>query len=117
MHSSTTISSKELLSGSFVERVPALTAAIRKFAEDRHWARFHRPRNLELALVGEMGELAEIFQWKEDEYQDLTPKELDKAQQEIADVTIYLMRLADVCGVPLGSPGQDDGSVACGEGS
>ena len=120
MQSSLTMSSREFLSGSFVDRVPDLTAAIRKFAAERDWARFHRPRSLLLALVGEMGELAEIFQFKEDENQTIALEELDKAQQEIADVAIYLLRLADVCGVRIGKslsrPGRDDDSCAPKEG-
>jgi dCTP diphosphatase len=82
--------------------VPALTARTRQFAADRDWHRYHTPRNLLLALTGELGELAEIFQFKGDEpNQQLSMKEQDKIKQEIADVTIYLLRLADVSGVCL----------------
>lgn len=59
------------------------------------------PRSLVLALMGELGELAELFQWKPDTEQTLTLQEHDKIGQEIADVSIYLIRLADVCGVSL----------------
>lgn len=72
---------------------------IREFAWERRWNRYHLPRNLLLALLGELGELAEVFQWSPDESQPLTPELLDKAGQEIADVAIYLLRLADVCRV------------------
>lgn len=84
------------------ELVPALTARTRQFAIDRDWLRYHSPRNLLLALLGELGELAEIFQFKgDDEDQSLSMEERDKVGQEIADVTIYLLRLADSCGVLL----------------
>lgn len=74
---------------------------IREFAEERKWARFHLPRSLLLALMGELGELAELVQWKKDEHQTMDQQLLDKMGQEVADVTIYLLRLADVCGVQL----------------
>jgi dCTP diphosphatase len=89
----------------FVAALPALTMAIRQFAEDRLWSTFHLPRNLTLALVGEIGELAELLQWKGDDDHDgtfaLTLAELDSLSQELADVTIYLIRFADVCHVSL----------------
>ena len=88
----------------FVEQlVPSLTLRTRQFAVDREWLGYHTPRNLLLALMGELGELAEIFQFKGDneDNQDLPVEEQDKVGQEIADVTIYLLRLADVCGVSL----------------
>lgn len=76
---------------------------IRNFANERLWNRFHTPRNIALALLGEVGELAEIFQWTFDEGKiNLSEEVLDKAGQEIADVAIYLIRLADVSHVDLG---------------
>ncbi|KAG8070696.1 hypothetical protein GUJ93_ZPchr0006g44539 [Zizania palustris] len=75
------------------------------FARERDWEQFHSPRNLLLALVGEVGELSEIFQWKGE-----VPKGLpgwDEAEklhlgEELADVLLYLVRLSDMCGVDLG---------------
>ena len=68
---------------------------LRQFAEDRDWTQFHTPRNLVLALTGEVGELAELFQWDPPE---ISPKRL---AEEIADVAMYLLRLADVTGVDI----------------
>jgi dCTP diphosphatase len=85
--------------------VEGVTILIRNFADERLWHRHHCPRNIALAMMGEVGELAEIFQWKKDEGEletKLSEKELDKVGQEIADVAIYLLRLADVCHVQLG---------------
>ena len=83
--------------------VEGITYMIRHFANERLWNRFHTPRNIALALLGEVGELAEIFQWKFDEGKiDLSEEVLDKVGQEIADVSIYLIRLADVSHVELG---------------
>jgi NTP pyrophosphatase (non-canonical NTP hydrolase) len=77
---------------------------IRGFAEERDWGQFHTPKNLTMALAGEVGELIEHFQW-------LTPAQsadvmTDEAtaravEDELADVLIYLARLADVLGVDL----------------
>jgi len=84
--------------------VEGITFMIRNFAMERLWNRFHTPRNIALALLGELGELAELFQWKGDEggIDLLSEEELDKIGQEIADVSIYLLRLADVSHVQLG---------------
>jgi NTP pyrophosphatase (non-canonical NTP hydrolase) len=51
--------------------------------------------------MGEAGELAEIFQWKGDENMPCDEKMLDKVSQEMADVAIYLLRMATVCNIPL----------------
>jgi dCTP diphosphatase len=92
----------------FIQQVPTLVADIQTFAEAREWSKFHQPRNIILALLGEVGELAELVQWKADmddsDNDDgnnalLEPKELDKLSQELADVSIYLLRLASVANV------------------
>ncbi|KAL7552943.1 hypothetical protein ACHAWF_017902 [Thalassiosira exigua] len=83
--------------------VEGITLLIRNFARERLWSKYHTPRNIVLALFGEAGELAELFQWRGDEGEvRLSEAELDKIGQEIADVSIYLLRLADVCHVRLG---------------
>lgn len=85
------------------ETIEGVTYLIRHFANERLWNRFHTPRNIALALLGEVGELAELLQWKGDEGElGLSESELDKIGQELADVSIYLLRLADVCHIQLG---------------
>jgi dCTP diphosphatase len=81
--------------------VQRLTGTIRDFAVERQWSSYHQPRNLVLALMGELGELAELVQWNGDRDQPLTRDQLDKISQELADVAIYLLRLADVCGITV----------------
>ena len=81
--------------------VKRLTGTIREFASERQWSSYHQPRNLVLALLGELGELAELVQWNGDRDQLLTRDQLDKLSQELADVAIYLLRLADVCGIAI----------------
>ena len=76
-----------------------LKAEIRAFAVARNWEQFHTPKNLAMAVAGEAGELVAEFQWltaKESELGVLTPEQLKAISLEIADVQIYLLRLADV---------------------
>ncbi|KAK3004667.1 hypothetical protein RJ639_018284 [Escallonia herrerae] len=75
------------------------------FAKERDWDRFHSPRNLLLALVGEVGELSEIFQWRGEVPRGLPGwKEEEKQHlgEELSDVLLYLVRLSDICGIDLG---------------
>lgn len=81
-----------------------LRDAMRKFTADRDWERFHDPKSLLLALVGEVGELTELFQWlPADDASDLARQEplRTRAGEEMADVLLYLVRLADVIGIDL----------------
>lgn len=81
-----------------------LISRISKFAVDRDWEQFHSVRNLILALVGEVGELAEIMQWvpdeKTDEFFDDAKNRL-RFEEELADVLIYLLRLASIRNIDL----------------
>ncbi|KAJ7387189.1 dCTP pyrophosphatase 1 [Desmophyllum pertusum] len=64
----------------------------------------HQPRNLVLAMVGEVGEVAELFQWKgevKEGLPDWSPKEKHHLAQELSDVLVYLVRLAEKCHVDL----------------
>jgi len=76
------------------------------FAKARDWDQFHTPRNILTAMVGEVGELAECFQWKGEVARGLpefSAKEKVHVGEEMSDVFVYLVRLADVCGVDLES--------------
>ena len=68
-----------------------------KFAEERDWDQFHSPKNLVMAITSEVGELNELFQWLTEEQSSLKDDSRKMAEigQEIADVFIYLLRLAD----------------------
>ena len=75
---------------------------LREFARARDWEPFHTPKNLSVALLVEAAELAEIFQWLTPEQSAaLTSGQREHAAQELADVLIYLTRLADVLDIPL----------------
>ena len=75
-----------------------LEKKLAEFAAERDWDQFHSPRNLILALTGELGELAEIFQWKTEAEAAaiMQGEEAEHVRQEVADVLLYLMRLAMV---------------------
>ena len=84
--------------------ITELTTLVRTFADSRDWEQFHSPRNLLLALVGEVGELAAEFQWIGDDSVVTALQDPDKREavgSELADVFIYLLRLADVMGIDL----------------
>ena len=75
---------------------------LREFASERDWDQFHSPKNLSMALIVEAAELVEHFQWlTEDQSQTLPPEKLAEVEQEIADIQIYLIRLADKLGVNM----------------
>ena len=79
-----------------------LKKRLREFARERDWEQFHSPKNLSMALIVEAAELVEHFQWlTEDQSQKLPSKTLHEVEQEMADVFIYLNRLADLLGVDL----------------
>lgn len=77
-----------------------LAARLERFAEERDWRQFHSPKNLASALIVEAAELLEPFQWlTEQQSRELAPEKREAVAMEIADVLIYLVRLADVLGI------------------
>lgn len=80
--------------------VEALQHRLRTFAQERNWEQFHTPRNLTMALAGEVGELLAVLQWRTDDELE-NPEVRAEFEDEIADVMIYLARLADIAGVDL----------------
>ena len=84
--------------------VTGLTEALRIFAADRNWDQFHSPKNLVMALTGEVGELSEIFQWMTEDASKAAaddPATAQKVRDELADVLLYLVRLASILKVDL----------------
>lgn len=82
----------------------ALETALEEFANARDWRQFHSPKNLAMALTGEVGELVEIFQWCSEEDSWHVAQREESAlhvRQELADVALYLIRLAAVLDVDL----------------
>ena len=79
-----------------------LTLSIRKFADERDWEQFHSPKNLSTALIVEAGELVEHFQWlSQKQSLELDDKQRRAVALEMADVLIYLLRLADRLDIDL----------------
>ncbi len=76
--------------------IQSLTLRLREFAEARDWDQFHSPRNLASALIVEAGEVLEHFQWLTDAASvKLDPARREQIALELADVLLYLIRLAD----------------------
>jgi len=80
----------------------AIKVRIRKFAADRDWDQFHSPKNLSMALAAEAGELLEQFQWlTEEQSKSVSADKLLSIREELADIQIYLIRLADKLSIDL----------------
>jgi NTP pyrophosphatase (non-canonical NTP hydrolase) len=77
-----------------------LIEKIRKFREERDWDQYHSPKNLTKALMVEVGELVEQFQWlTQEQSSTLPPDKLAEVKEEIGDVLIYLVNLCDKLGI------------------
>jgi NTP pyrophosphatase (non-canonical NTP hydrolase) len=82
--------------------IEQLKSDLRAFATERDWDQFHSPKNLSMALSVEVAEIVEHFQWvSEDQSAALSPEVRQHVAQEIADVQIYLVRLADKLDVDI----------------
>jgi NTP pyrophosphatase (non-canonical NTP hydrolase) len=79
-----------------------LKQRLRRFTAERDWSKYHSPKNLSMALSGEVGELLEHFQWlTEEESGALAPAKRAEVELELADILLYLLCLADRLGVDL----------------
>lgn len=89
-----------------MDHPPSLTQRILAFRDARDWAQFHTGRNLAASLSIEAAELLEIFQWDlEDE--ELTPERRERVAEELADILIYALLLADRAGIDLEAAAAD----------
>jgi NTP pyrophosphatase (non-canonical NTP hydrolase) len=77
-----------------------LQKLIEEFAKERDWEKYHTAKNLVLALGSEIGELQAEFRWLMDN-EELTEEKLEKIKNEIADVGIFLLRIADILKIDL----------------
>ncbi len=79
-----------------------LAETLQRFADERDWEQFHSPKNLVMALGVEVAELAEHFQWlTQKQSLQLSPHRKQEVGEELADVLIYLVRLADRLDIDL----------------
>ena len=84
--------------------IKKLNETVDEFVEERQWEQYHTPKNLVMALSGEVGELNECFQWLNDaDIEDVknSPEKLIPIEHEIADVFIYLIRIANKMGIDV----------------
>lgn len=80
--------------------IPALQAALRVFSQEREWEQFHAPKNLAAALSVEAAELLEHFQWlTEEQSRNLSVERCAQVAEEMADVLLYMLQLADNLGI------------------
>lgn len=85
-----------------IKSLDDLAATLKRFADERDWEQFHSPKNLAMALSVEVAELAEHFQWlTQQQSLKLTPGKKQEVGEELADVLIYLVRLADRLDIDL----------------
>ena len=87
-----------------MSEIQELKNEIRAFADARDWEQFHTPKNLSMAVAGEAGELVAEFQWltaDQSMRSNMSPEKLKDVELEIADVAIYLIRLADVLDIDV----------------
>ena len=92
------------MAGAMLLDLSKLEQALAEFSRERDWDQFHTPKNLVMALTGEVGELNEIFQWLTDtEAREAgrSPVTAEHVGEELADVLLYLVRLSSVLGVDL----------------
>ena len=86
----------------------ALRDKLRAFTREREWDRYHTPKNLAMALIVEAAELAEHFQWlTAEESQSPQDGKREKIREELADVLIYLVELADTLDIDLAAAARD----------
>jgi dCTP diphosphatase len=84
------------------DRLESLRGQLAQFAADRDWDQFHNPKNLAMALAGEVGELIEHFQWLTPEQAGSLPARVrGEVALEAADVLLYLVRLCDKLDIDL----------------
>jgi dCTP diphosphatase len=77
-----------------------LIRSIKQFIAERDWEQFHSPENLAMALSVEVSEIVEHFQWlTQEQSRKLPPDKLAEVREEIGDVMIYLVELADKLGI------------------
>src|SRR5690242_4743148 len=82
--------------------IAAVAGQLRRFAADRDWDQFHNPKNLAMAVAGEAGALLEVFEWlTPDQASELTQSQMRAVEDEMADIAIYLIRLADKLSIDL----------------
>jgi dCTP diphosphatase len=96
-----------------VTTVQELSDLVAEFVDEREWQRYHRPKDIAIALIGEAAELLELWQWTGPmlgvgskgvgsiDGVPYVPPSLHRIEQELADVVIYAHSMANACGIDL----------------
>ena len=85
-----------------ISSIESLRDILREFARERDWDQFHTPKNLSMALIAEAAELVEHFQWVNGDTSHLLEEKVrPSVEEELADIFIYLVRIADKLGIDL----------------
>ncbi len=79
--------------------ISELKKEVKRFRDERDWKKYHTQKNLALSVSIEAAELLELFQWKEEESDEVS---IDRLEEEMADVMIYLLALAERAEIDLG---------------
>ena len=92
----------ESKSGDSTTSVEQLKQVVLDFVAERDWNQFHSPKNLAMALIVEAAELVEQFQWlKQSESRELSGEKRQAVEEELADILVYLVRIADQLDIDL----------------
>lgn len=84
------------------DSIEMLRQRVNQFVAERDWNQFHSPKNLAMAMIVEAGEVVEHFQWMtEEQSRQLDSHSREQVGQELADTLVYLLRIAEVCGIDL----------------
>jgi len=88
--------------GKMEKRLEDLLAKIKKFRDERDWAQFHNHKDMAISIIVEASELLEHFQWKNnEEIKEMAKAKKNEIGEEVADVFLYLVELADNLGIDL----------------
>lgn len=88
------------------DSIEALTQSVSRFISDREWGPYHTPKNIAMGIAIEAAELMEHFQWvspEESARKVRDPQWREEIEEEIADVAIFALRFAEICGLELGA--------------
>lgn len=76
-------------------------AKVKMFVDERSWGKYHKPKDIAIALSVEASELLELFQWSGNS-ERIDKDVMDKIRFETADAVIYALSMANACGFDLG---------------
>ena len=86
-----------------MKTITDLQVLIRSFRDERDWMQFHNHKDMATALAIEAAELQELFLWKHgDQIEEIAEAKRERLSEELADVAVYLLELADNLGIDLG---------------